>query len=62
MGGSDLPGRTDIWMGPAYSLLGPEWTGPGGIGDYIRSNGNTHEVVNAAHSMGILRTAVDIRT
>jgi spermidine dehydrogenase len=30
--------------------LGPDWTGPGGIGDYARSNGNTHEVVNAAHS------------
>ncbi len=30
--------------------LGPEWTGPGGIGDYARSNGNTHEVVNAAHA------------
>ena len=29
--------------------LGPGWTGPGGIGDYARSNGNTHEVVNAAH-------------
>ena len=29
--------------------LGPEWTGPGGIGDYAHSNGNTHEVVNAAH-------------
>ncbi len=29
--------------------LGPQWTGPGGIGDYARSNGNTHEVVNAAH-------------
>ena len=29
--------------------LGPDWTGPGGIGDYSRSNGNTHEVVNAAH-------------
>ena len=46
--------------------LGPEWTGPGGIGDYSRSNGNTHEVVNAAHG-GIrnqefdklLRTATD---
>ena len=35
----------------AYSLLGPDWTGPGGIGDYSRSNGNTHEVVNAAHSI-----------
>jgi spermidine dehydrogenase len=30
--------------------LGPEWTGPGGIGDYAHSNGNTHEVVNAAHA------------
>src|SRR5262249_35787127 len=29
--------------------LTPAWTGPGGIGDYARSNGNTHEVVNAAH-------------
>ncbi len=29
--------------------LGPDWTGPGGIGDYAHSNGNTHEVVNAAH-------------
>jgi spermidine dehydrogenase len=44
--------------------LGPEWTGPGGIGDYAHSNGNTHEVVNAAHG-GIrngdaaLRTATD---
>src|SRR5579872_805871 len=46
--------------------LGPQWTGPGGIGDYARSNGNTHEVVNAAHG-GIrnqeldkgLRAAVD---
>ena len=46
--------------------LGPDWTGPGGVGDYARSNGNTHEVVNAAHG-GIrngqfdqlLRAAVD---
>lgn len=29
--------------------LTADWTGPGGIGDYARSNGNTHEVVNAAH-------------
>jgi spermidine dehydrogenase len=26
------------------------WTGPGGVGDYANSNGNTHEVVNAAHT------------
>ena len=29
--------------------LGPDWTGPGGIGDYAGKNGNTHKVVNAAH-------------
>ena len=34
-----------------YPTLGPDWTGPGGIGDYSRSNGNTHEVVNDAHSI-----------
>jgi spermidine dehydrogenase len=37
--------------GRALPPLGPDWTGPGGIGDYARSNGNTHEVVNAAHSI-----------
>ncbi len=26
------------------------WTGPGGVGDYARANGNTHDVVNAAHT------------
>ena len=37
---------------PEFSaLLGSEWTGPGGIGDYAASNGNTAEVVNAAHAM-----------
>lgn len=30
--------------------LGPDWTGPGGLGDYRQANGNTHEVINAAHS------------
>lgn len=29
--------------------LDASWTGPGGIGDYGRANGNTHEVLNAAH-------------
>ncbi|MDH3728905.1 MAG: FAD-binding protein [Myxococcales bacterium] len=28
------------------------WTGPGGIGDYATSNGNTHAVVNSAHAIG----------
>jgi len=30
--------------------LDASWTGPGGVGDYAKSNGNTHEVVNAAHT------------
>ncbi|MBW8845481.1 MAG: NAD(P)-binding protein [Burkholderiales bacterium] len=29
--------------------LDAKWTGPGGIGDYANSNGNTHGVLNAAH-------------
>lgn len=49
-----------------YQLLGPDWTGPGGIGDYARSNGNTHQVVNDAHSIrdgywkGRLSDATDV--
>ena len=31
--------------------LGPDWTGPGGIGDYASSNGNTAQVVNASHML-----------
>ena len=30
--------------------LDSSWTGPGGVGDYASANGNTHEVVNAAHT------------
>jgi spermidine dehydrogenase len=30
--------------------LGPDWSGPGGIGDYAGANGDTHEVVNAGHA------------
>jgi spermidine dehydrogenase len=33
----------------AAQKLGPEWTGYGGVGDYRFSNGNTADVVNAAH-------------
>jgi spermidine dehydrogenase len=29
--------------------LDASWTGPEGIGDYAKANGNTHEVLNAAH-------------
>ena len=35
----------------SFADLGPDWTGPGGIGDYARANGNTHEEVNAAHAL-----------
>lgn len=30
--------------------LDQSWTGPGGQGDYKTANGNTHKVVNAAHT------------
>src|SRR5262245_65757367 len=43
------PGLARAQGAEGAPLLGAEWTGPGGIGDYARSNGNTHEVVNAAH-------------
>jgi spermidine dehydrogenase len=42
----------------AMTGLGSDWTGPGGVGDYARSNGNTHEVVNAAHG-GIRNQELD---
>jgi spermidine dehydrogenase len=44
---SALPGSGSI--AHAQGLDKAAWTGPGGIGDYARSNGNTAEVVNAAH-------------
>ena len=31
--------------------MGPDWTGPGGIGDYSSANGNTHEVLNDGHGI-----------
>ncbi len=33
------------------SVVDADWTGPGGVGDYSTANGNTHQVVNAAHSL-----------
>ena len=30
--------------------LDDAWTGPGGVGSYAKSNGNTHRVVNQAHT------------
>ena len=31
--------------------LDERWTGYGGVGDYATANGNTHKVVNAAHTL-----------
>jgi spermidine dehydrogenase len=53
--GTALVGSGAILLGAkspasAQNLTG-EWTGYGGTGDYARSNGNTAEVVNAAHGV-----------
>ena len=36
---------------PLSLLEGPDWTGYGGIGDYARCNGNTHDVMSAGHAI-----------
>jgi len=36
-------------LSPAQMLGAEDWTGYGGVGDYAHSNGNTAEVMNAAH-------------
>jgi len=53
--GTALVGSGAILLGAkspasAQNLTG-EWTGYGGTGDHARSNGNTAEVVNAAHGV-----------
>ena len=37
-------------MPASLNKLGKSWTGPGGVGDYAKANGNTHVEVNAAHT------------
>jgi spermidine dehydrogenase len=37
-------------MSAPLNTLDKSWTGPGGVGDYASANGNTHDVVNAAHT------------
>jgi len=37
-------------MAAPLNTLDETWTGPGGVGDYADANGNTHQVVNAAHT------------
>lgn len=36
-------------LAPAQLLAADDWNGYGGVGDYAHSNGNTAEVMNAAH-------------
>jgi spermidine dehydrogenase len=36
-------------LAPSQLLAADDWTGYGGVGDYRSSNGNTSEVMNAAH-------------
>src|SRR5437763_7496424 len=45
-GGLWLHGRM-----PGVLAPGDDWTGYGGVGDYARSNGNTFDVMNAAHAI-----------
>lgn len=56
----DFIGATLIGSGAALlsataparaQTLGADWTGYPGVGDYARSNGNTADVVNAAHGV-----------
>ena len=52
--GSALLGMSapSLFTRPARAQgLDGAWTGPGGIGDYAESNGDTAEVVNAAHAI-----------
>ena len=44
-------GRTDANAAPNAPPPADAFTGPGGIGDYARSNGNTLDVLTAAHAM-----------
>ena len=50
-GAGAVAGSIPISATRAQGLDDAGWTGPGGIGDYARSNGNTAGVVNAAHGI-----------
>jgi spermidine dehydrogenase len=43
--------RTVAATPPSVANPGSDWTGPGGVGDYASSNGNTWEVVSAGHGI-----------
>ncbi len=53
--GMDDKGLPVFHMGNTIPLplnnLDESWTGYGGVGDYATANGNTHAVVNAAHTL-----------
>ena len=38
-------------LSPSQMLAADDWTGYAGVGDYSRSNGNTHEVITAGHQI-----------
>lgn len=64
--GMSAPAAQAQTLSLPLSGLGADWTGPGGVGDYARSNGNTHEIVNESHDglrnqqfEKLLRAAVD---
>lgn len=48
-GGLKVPRAKGQTIDAPLTGLDESWTGPGGIGDYAGKNGNTAEVVNAAH-------------
>jgi spermidine dehydrogenase len=49
-GAVPLPPEFPQTMAASLTNLDESWTGPGGVGDYANANGNTHEVVNDAHT------------
>ena len=50
--GLDGPvGDRSVAADPWSDVLGSDWYGPGGVGDYASSHGNTPEVVKAAHRL-----------
>ena len=53
--GMDAGGPVDFKLGNTMSApltgLDSSWTGYGGVGDYATANGDTHKVINAAHTL-----------
>ena len=49
-GGTNLPPEFPQSIAAPLNTLDASWTGPGGVGSYATANGNTHHVVNAAHT------------